>query len=189
MIDYTLKFLAEELNRSLKLSFGIDEDMATLGPIVNETGSIPEQNKNKMALTFLTVEVDTARQYVARSTSARNVTASESIPYNLNIYVLATSVFDDYNEALKFLSETIRFFKERNIFTRESSPNLPLIIKKLTVEPVNINYQEMQDLWTALGAKHMPSVLFKVRTIFIQPGESISGTPAIEEVMSNDHPS
>jgi hypothetical protein len=39
---------------------------------------------------------------------------------------------------------------------------------KLSVEMVNLSLQEINNVWSVLGAKYMPSVAYKIRMLVIQ---------------------
>jgi hypothetical protein len=47
-----------------------------------------------------------------------NVYQKENMPYNFNLDVLITAVFEpsNYDEGLKFLSDAISFFQRKNVF-------------------------------------------------------------------------
>jgi hypothetical protein len=49
--------------------------------------------------------------------------------------------------------------------TPAASPGLPDGIEKLTIEFVNLNFQEVNNLWTVRGSLYLPSFLLKLRTI------------------------
>lgn len=188
MIHTALNYVVQQLNLFLMRRFSTQDSKAVLGTILNESGSVPEENQNKIILTLVNLEHETVRQY---ATAQRNVGASvieQNIPYNFNLDVLTTALFNNYDEALKFLSETIYFFQAKHVFTHENSPGLDPKIDKLTFEIVKINYHEMQNLWTALGTKYMPSVLFKVRMLSFESGQIDQVDSTISGIDENTRP-
>jgi hypothetical protein len=42
---------------------------------------------------------------------------------------------------------------------------------KITVEPVNLNYQELTNLWSVLGGKYYPSMVGKIRMVTVDAQE------------------
>jgi hypothetical protein len=49
---------------------------------------------------------------------------------------------------------------------------MPSGIEKLVVELHQLNFEQQNNLWAVLGAKYLPSVLYKVRAISIQEGQT-----------------
>ena len=178
MIYNALNYVTEQLNLFLINRFSVKDTKAILGSIVDESGAIPEENKNKIILSLVNLEHETNRQYAVANQFKGNKNIQYNQPYNFNIDVLLTASFSNYGEALKFLSESIYFFQAKDVFTQEDSPGLDPQIEKLTIEVIKLDYIEMQNLWTALGTKYMPSVLFKVRMLSFQSNDikSISAT-------------
>ncbi|MFK8006928.1 MAG: DUF4255 domain-containing protein [Saprospiraceae bacterium] len=188
MIYSALNYMVEQLNLFLLNRFSVQDRKAILGSIVDESGTIPEENKNKIILSLVNLEHDTNRQYATVNQYDGNKNIQYNQPYNFNLDILITALFSNYDEALKFLSESIYFFQAKHVFTHENSPELDSQIEKLTVELIKLDYSEMQNLWTALGTKYMPSVLFKVRMLSFQSNDIKSISTAIQVVDKNINP-
>ena len=171
MIYNALEYVAQELDRYLMRKFQLVEQKAILGSILNETGSVPEGNRDKVLITLVNMEQDNNYQYIDFKKSSGPNNYQLNYPFNFNMDILVTSLFSDYKESLKFLSETIYFFQSKSLFSHENSPGLTPNIKQLSFEVIKLSYQEAHSLWTALGAKYMPSVLFKVRMLSFQSDE------------------
>jgi hypothetical protein len=89
-----------------------------------------------------------------------------------NLFALVTPVFEDYSEGLKFLDATIQFFQINEMIDATKYANIPDGIVKLAYEfQKGENYMQMQNLWTALGAKYQPSVIYKMKMITIASDE------------------
>lgn len=185
MIYSALNYVAQELNQFLRLRFSLQDDKAILGSILDESGSVPEGNRNKIILSLVNLEEETNQRYAIPQYQNGQQSISQNIPYNFNMDVLASALFTNYDEGLKFLSETIYFFQAKQVFNHENSPGLDPKIEKLTFEVVKMNYSEMHNLWTALGAKYMPSILFKVRMLSFQSGDIQSVDSLIKGVDPN----
>lgn len=176
MLYSALHLVTQELNRFLMQRFQTQDTKAILGNILDEAGTIPEGNQNKIILSVVNME---------QETGLRNTTASQKTvgtqPFNFNIDVLTTALFDNYDEGLKFLSETLYFFNAKSIFSHENTPGMDSQIQRIIIEPVKLSYSELQHLWTALGTRYQPSALFKLRMLSFQNDQII--TPII-----TDHP-
>ena len=168
MIYSALNIVVQELNRFLMRRFQTPDTKAVLSGILDETGAVPEENQNKVILSLVNLEHETNQQYANYQSVEKGTGAVINMPYNFNLDVLVTPMFSNYQEALKFLSETIYFFQAKQVFTAENTVGLDPGLQKLAFEIVRLSHTEMHNLWTALGAKYLPSVLFRVRMLSFQ---------------------
>lgn len=90
-----------------------------------------------------------------------------------------SSLFNQYEEGLKFLSDTIYFFQARSLFNAQNSPRLDERIFQLSLEVMKLNYSETYNLWASLGAKYIPSIPFKMRMLTFQGDELTKKTTKI----------
>lgn len=188
MIYSSLNYVSQQLNEYLMLQFSTQDKKAILGSIVDESGTVPAENHNKIILSLVNLEHETVRQYAVAQQYVGDKNISQDLPYDFNMDVLVTSLFSNYNEALKFLSEAVYFFQAKHVFTHENSPGLDPRLQKLTFELIKINYSEMHNLWTALGSKYLPSVLFKVRMLSFQSGNIDKVNSTINKIGKNVKP-
>lgn len=54
---------------------------------------------------------------------------------------------------------------------------MPAGVDRLALELVNYGPEQANQMWACLGAKHLPSVVYRVRMLFLQDQEP-SGTGA-----------
>lgn len=187
MLYKALHVIVAELNTHLKKKFQISENRAVLGTILNEEGSVPEENKNRIICTLVNLEQDTNIPFNPIYRKQGDKLFQEKVPLNFNLDVLFTALFTNYDEALKFLSATIYFFQGKSFFDHENSKGLPPQIPQLSMEVIKLTYHEAHSLWTAIGAKYMPSVLFKIRMLSYQEGIS-EEIPMISDIEDNVRP-
>jgi hypothetical protein len=189
MINNALQTVAKELNGYLMRKFQLHEDKAILGGILNESGSVPEGNKDKVLITLVNLEQDSSHYRYSNFQKAGETSNSQyNVPFNFNLDVLITALFNDYSEALKFLSEAIYFFQAKNLFNHQNTPDLDPDIQQLTFEVIKLSYHEVHSLWSALGAKYMPSVLFKMRILSFQGDQVQQVIAAVGEKGSGVNP-
>jgi hypothetical protein len=88
----------------------------------------------------------------------------------MNLFILFSTNFTGQlvKESLKFISVIIGFFQNNNVFTSEEYPDMKN--DKLIFEIFNLNFLEQNNLWASMGAKYVPSILYKVRMIVIEEG-------------------
>ncbi|HXS15683.1 MAG TPA: Pvc16 family protein, partial [Polyangiaceae bacterium] len=56
-------------------------------------------------------------------------------------------------------------------------------IKELSVELYTMNFEQVNHLWSTLGGKYMPSVLYKVRNLSISEHLILGEARRIEEIV------
>ena len=89
---------------------------------------------------------------------------------------------ENVDEAFKFLTALIAFFQRKTVFTPQNTPMLSPQIDKITFEMINLDLNEMSNLWAAIGAKYIPSVIYKVRKISITEEAIIADVPIISGI-------
>lgn len=165
MIHEILPVIADELNEFFKFKFDINEDKVILSSIVNQDGSMAITEENKVIATLVNIEKDPAR-----SGGTPSSVIAVNRPVNINLYILFSAYFNtkNYNEALKFISGVIGFFQGKMTFDHRNTPLLPRHADKVIVELISMNLEELGRVWMAIGAKYLPSVLYRVRTLSMQ---------------------
>lgn len=179
MISNALQFTCDLMAQFLKNRMGLDENKVLLNNLIEGNGSLPQENQNKIIVSLINIEKETARPFYSNNHKLNdekfaNINLSER--YNLDVLISAN--FENYNETLKFLDEVLLFF-QINRSIDSSTSILPDGIPKLEFEIEKITYHQMQSLWTAMGAKYQPSVIYKIRMISIQANEADRFIPAI----------
>lgn len=167
MIENALIFLRNQINSYLKLRLGITNDMAVIDNIVSQNGVL---NASELCLSLINVEEEKIHKSQSPYKIADNGTVNLVNPeIKLNLYVLFTANFgtNNYGEALRFLSHVITFFQGRQVFHRQNAPALDEQIEKLIIELVTLSFEQQNHLWGFIGAKYIPSVLYKVRLLTV----------------------
>jgi hypothetical protein len=122
-------------------------------------GSPPKENDNKIVFTLINIEEEISLQQTSLKVNTTN-----KIGKNFHtIYILVHSNFEYYAESLELLDFTIDFFIENSIFNAASSPNFPVELERVRLEPINLTIEQICSLWSSIGAKYQPSVLYRVR--------------------------
>ncbi|WP_298507638.1 DUF4255 domain-containing protein [uncultured Kordia sp.] len=187
MIEKALQFTGKALNQFVKKKFGLDEDVVKINPIIDQNGVVPAENQNKIIISLIHVEQDTTQQFYNRNLKLEDGNyqrASKTQRYNL--FTLITPNFNDYIEAIKFLDASIQFFQINEMIDATKNAAIPPELGKLEYEfQKGENYMQMQNLWTALGAKYQPSVIYKVRLVTILSDEVEGFDTAINSVNTN----
>jgi len=167
MIDACLDYLRKVLDQNLITGLGLEGGCVVLNNLVAQDGSSPQKNQNKLVVTLVNLEYETNKQFYGgqRLDAGQISRVNPSVCFNLDILISAN--FDDYAESLKFLTAAIRFFQENISFSRANNPMMPEGISMLKVEIENTPSGKIHNLWTALGAKYLPSIVYKIRHVSI----------------------
>ena len=190
MIKEALKFIRESLNQNLKLRFGLNENVVVISRLIDQDSSVPLMNQNKIVLSLLNLEQETARQFTDRYTRLNNNVIQDVSPsQRFNLDIMFSASFDDYEESLGFLDATVAFFQANPSINSQTSSNLPEGIEKLNLDIEKLDYNQTYNLWSSIGAKYVPSVVYKVRLITIQSEEVVQLDPAIHSMDSQATPS
>jgi hypothetical protein len=189
MINESLKFLAEEVNKFLSLKLGANTDpRLILGNIARALDNDTSGNNslsNKAILSLVNIEEDRISRPPENFVRTETRVVYKNPPIYLNLYVLF-AVNREYSDSLKWLTYIIQFFQYQNVFTQISHPSLDARIEKLIVDMHSLNFEQVNHLWGTLGGKYLPSVLYKVRQVTIDEEAIISGGSFIQEVVIND---
>ena len=182
MVHLAIQHLASQLGQFLRRRHALTEDIVVASGLVQPDGSPVPQAQNKLVLVLANIEKDTTPRSAAQTSGEfEGRIAIRVAPLHLNLHVLLAANFGagSYAEALKFLSSAISFFQRVAVFDHLSSPDLPRGIEKLVLDIENTRLQELSNLWSTLGAKHVPSVLYKVRMVTIGGDELSELVPSI----------
>ncbi|HTF06231.1 MAG TPA: DUF4255 domain-containing protein [Bacteroidia bacterium] len=183
MIDLALEFLTQQVNdylnlKNLPVSGTVPEIVLTNVAAEDGNWAIPPRT---LGLSLINIEED--RVNMDQTTTHRNMNGDVE-HYNpeikLNLYILVSANFASgdaggstgttgvYSEGLKQLSYVISFFQGKYVFTTDNSPMLDPSIKKLIVELYSSSFEQQYNFWTVVGAKYLPSVLYRVRMLVYQ---------------------
>lgn len=165
MIQKALSCLAEELNEYVKLKMNLSEDCVVLTAIVNQDGSLAIQGANKLTITLINIEIDSNLKTEAGSTSKDLGNSPNTSSINLHILIAAYFNTGNYAEGLTFISLAIAYLQAKTVFTRSNTPRLDTGIDQLIFELESPSFDKMNHIWSTLGAKYMPSVMYKVHIL------------------------
>lgn len=186
MIDKALKFTKDILDQFLKNKMGLDESKVLVNNIIDGDGSIPQKNQNKVIISLINVEKETLKPFNKRNKKLPDGNYALMAPverYNLDI--LMTSNFDDYKETLKFLNASILFFQTNPSLSAASYSNIPEGLNKLEFELESISYHQMHSLWSAMGAKYQPSVIYKTRLVKLDSNETVTFDASVSKTSNS----
>lgn len=173
MIDIAIRHIADELNIHLKRNFEIDEDIVVVSNILEQDGSVASHINNKIVVSLVNIQKDTMPYQQQSVAGVRNMrTVVSSPPVFFNLYLMFASYFsgNNYQEGLKFISNSISYFQGQPVLDHSNTPNLDKGIEKLILDVENLNTSDLSNLWGVLSGKYLPSILYRVRMVTYDSG-------------------
>ncbi len=168
MIDATLAFIRSEINDYINLKTA-NNNTLELSHLVGENG---EFQVNNLGMSLVNIEEDRTSQPLPSFKENAAGGFDKILPeIKVNLYVLFAANWPNsgnYSEALKHISFILTYFQPRNIFTTAHYPSLPPGVEKLTAELVSLTFEQQNHLWGTLGAKYLPSVLYRFRVLYLE---------------------
>jgi len=160
-----LSYLSLSLSDFLKTTFNLNEDIVCIQPLSN----IGQSNVlNKIYLTLVNIERETGHGIQFSQNNISNSHSQRGTPsWMMNFYILFSSVFSDkqYEESLQILSTVFTYLQSNNTI------NLPQSSISFSIEPVNLSFNELSNLWSIMGGSYYPSILCKIRTLNVNSEE------------------
>ena len=166
MIFEAVNYLAEEMNEYFRSKLKVNEDKVIISGIINQDGTVAIQGENKIILTLVNLEKE-INGFGHSPLSSGGHSVSRGTPASINLYLMFAAYFSNsnYSEALRFLSFVLAYFQSNNVFSTSGSAGLDPRIDKLTLEMVSLTTEQLNNIWSIVGAKYMPSVVYKMRML------------------------
>lgn len=187
MIQKSLQFLENTLNQFMKNRFDLSEASVIVNQVIDQNGTVPQKNQNKVVVSLIHIEQETARPFRVRNQKLSDGNFMDSpIDQRYNLFILIAPNFDDYNESLKFLNASLKFFQINGALDAINNSDIPKGIGKLEFEfQKRVDYMETYNLWSALGAKYQPSMVYKMKLITITSDEVTGFKTAITKTSNS----
>lgn len=168
MIENALRFIKQQLDQHLESQFNLNDSAVIVNALIGFEGVAPKENINKVVITMINLDHELGDQYFStqrRSSEPEIATANPVQCFNLDL--LFTAYFFDYQQSLKYLSSTIGFFQANSSFNLHNTVGKPDAVSSLTFEIENTSLLDRHNLWSVMGARYQPSIIYKVRHITI----------------------
>ena len=169
MLDTVLKFMGEQLTGCVASLSGATPTPVGLSRVVDDAGKV-QITEDSLAFSLVQVEEDRVmRAQVPEYTlqAGRHVITPPEL--RLNLHVLLVANYRQYDQALRHLSMGVQFFHENPVFTPDAFPSLDPRVERLTVELLSLSYEQLNQLWGAIGGKLLPFAVFRARGVFLRP--------------------
>lgn len=171
MIDAAVSFLAGEVNLYLKRRTASDVVKVVPGGLVDDSGKWGVA-EGSIGLALVNIE----EERVLRSQTPARVLVNGSHvvqqpELKINLQLLFAVRHSKYEHALRYLSYVLMFFQANPAFTRSGFPGLDAGIERLSIEMLTYGPEQLNQLWAYVGAKYLPSAIYRVRLVLLQDSQ------------------
>ncbi|WP_299458852.1 DUF4255 domain-containing protein [uncultured Microscilla sp.] len=174
MILSTLDAVAQAMSEYFRSSYSDNAPEINISNLVNSDGkSAIDENTDQIVITLINIQEE------------RNVnngrTSNLSAPYFINLYLLITSFAgkeSKYTDSLRYISSVLSFFQHNHVLSHQNA-KLPDEISQLVFDFINHETQQVQYIFSMLGAKYSPSLIFKARLIPVEEKANMGSFPRI----------
>lgn len=169
MIQSVFVTVAEEMNEYFSSKFSLNTEKVVVSSLAENAENTSLLSEDNVIVSLVNIE----QEKVSYNTSSLGYK-----PVNLYLYLLFSAGFSDgnYEEALKLLSGIITFFQQRPVLNQQNTPSLHAAIDKLSFDMINMNIQELSQLWSINGSKYYPSVLYRAKIVRIEEDGLLNDT-------------
>lgn len=184
VLERSLSFIQGQLDTYLKQKMGDNDnkEKVVLSELLKQNGEVAIE-QDQVALTLVNIEEERVAKNQEAYLRQENGTHQKTNPeIKLNLYLLFVARYGQYDEALKAISHVISFFQSRNVFDRTKYPEMDESLDRLVFDLQTMSFEQMNHLWGALGAKYMPSVLYKMRVLTVSEEELKGDVLPIKEI-------
>jgi len=175
MIDKALSFIAEEVNKYITSKKGPDTTARLVlgSPVRVVEPSVPVNSSDNpenhpLVLSLVNIEEDKVSKSPENFQRVDDKVVYKNPKVFLNLYLLFIANSKTYAASLENLSLVIQCFQYRKVFEPAMFSNLDPRIQKLIIEMFTLNFEQVNHLWSTLGGKYLPSVLYKLRMVSVE---------------------
>lgn len=174
MLYQTLINISSLLNDYLKLRFKLTHDIVFLASTKESDGTIPI---NRVGVSVINIERETVAGISFKRQQIDNQKFGISAPdWQINVYLLFSVVFEhkQYGDSLQILSGVLSFIQKNKQLNQQNYGTT------YSLEPVNLSFSELSNIWSINGGTYHPSIVCKLRILTIDEQEITSVSTGIK---------
>lgn len=181
MLDIALQFITDELNTQLLLRTGADTIKAKLTRLVEESGKYAFEQG--VGISVINIEEERViKEHLPEHAYVGGKHVVKPPPLRLNLHVIFAANLKLHEDAFKYLSYILEFYQGSPSFTPQGFPGLDSRIEKLVFELQSLSYEQLNQVWAFVGGKQLPSVIYKVRMVVVEPWTPSAVRPPVLEI-------
>lgn len=162
------------------MSHGVNADIGNITEIINDI------NNNGVHADIIISLINIEENRISRDPHNYIRQNGNILMKNPAVHLYLTLLFTSvrraggYGLSLADLQNVIGFFQQKYVFDHANTPALNVNIEKLVLDMVSLNLQQMHEIWSVLGGKYYPSVVYRMRMVTIDSVTDITGPPVLE---------
>lgn len=164
MIDVLLIHIRDLLNQYFKNQYGFTDNKVVVSNLLDNTGTSPVELEDRMVCFLLSLEEEPTLKNKSARSSGTSAFLDKSSPLYLHLQLVFCANFKskNYLEGLNYLSQTISFFHQNRILNPGTIPGLSKRVEKISFDLCTLSYDNLSQIWSAIGSKILPSAVYKV---------------------------
>jgi hypothetical protein len=162
MIHSVLFSIVNSLHEFIKYELNLQEDTVILTNPVDLKGNTNSEIDNKLCVFLLHLEEEKTIKNSSLQSSGGN---NPPIHFNLKVMFIANFPDPNYLEALRYISLVVEYFQGNRVFDKSNTPMLSSNVEKVSMEYMDLNLQDLNNVWSLIGLKLMPSVVYKLKLL------------------------
>lgn len=189
MLSQVIEEISNELNSFLSSLSSNAQKIVIPANVIGQNGANESGLNNKIILSLINIEHEAfpSNVQLAYQRTSKEDFNKMPPPLSVNLYVLFSAYYNEKNylEGLSYLSSLISFFQQKPVFDQQNTPGLNAQIEKLQFQVVSLDLSDLSQLWSTIGAKYMPSIIYKIRMISYQRENINEIAPDIKGLSTN----
>lgn len=175
MIGTTLQYVAKTLDATIRQRLRLmpTDQKVIFTPLVDLDGSVAVPEEQVLTLSLASMQKDPVASGSAHPNPPGPEYAGQGPPpIHLNLYVILGAYFParEVQSGLDVLTMAISYLQAKPSWNSQNSPGLPSSVQRLVFEMESLDLHQQSHLWGSIGAKYLPSVLYKIRMIILDSG-------------------
>lgn len=108
-------------------------------------------------------------------------------PLHLNLYLLFSANYGNYETALQRLAQLLTFFQGKQVFTTANSPGAGRDVEphdelSLSMNLLSLSFEEINHLWGSFGGRQLPFAVYRGRLVTLRDTRALGGGGEVLEV-------
>ena len=179
MIFQAVDIIRQELKNN-----GINAELGNICEIVND----PNNNgvNGEVIISLINIEenrISRDQNNFIRKDSGI-ILKNPAIYLNLTLLITSVRPTSGYGLSLQDLQGVVGVFQKKNVFDHSNTPTLDANIEKLILDIYSLNLQQLHEIWSVLGGRYFPSLVYQMRMVTIDYISETRG-PLIEEIRTD----
>jgi hypothetical protein len=132
-----------------------------------------EKEDNCVVMTLVNLTEEATLKNIPSFLKENDTISYKNPPVFINVYVLFVARMQKYHQSLLYLSQIIKYFQGKSVFTAQNIPDTNSKLDsssefRIIMELQSLSFEQVNYLWSTLGGKQHPFVCYKIRLLQIE---------------------